>query len=58
MNDRYNKMKNLTFEEMVEFFVKHISCDVCPQNHSVCKSSKEECENHMRFYLYSDGEVL
>lgn len=51
----FEKIKNMSIEEMVKFFDANSSCDMCFNNYAVC-SSRRKCVEGIKKYLESEVE--
>lgn len=54
MTTNYEKIKNMTLEEMAEFFDSHIMCELCP-TYDFCVEEGEECRKIFKHWLQSES---
>ena len=58
MTTNYERIKNMTVEEMAEFFANHILCDDCPIS-TICNKEMitiDECPKVFEEWLKSESE--
>lgn len=59
MTTNYERIKNMTVEEMVEFFVDNIVCENCPA-YDYCDTEDvtyEDCPKFFMKWLQSESEI-
>ena len=54
MTTNYEKIKNMTVEEMAEFFDSHIMCELCP-TYDFCVEEGGECRKIFKHWLQSEN---
>ena len=54
MITNYERIKNMTLEEMAEFFDSHIMCELCP-TYDFCVEEGDECRKIFKHWLQSES---
>lgn len=56
-SSRYDKIKELSVDDMTEFLSFYFGCDRCPAERDGCSDNDACCMDAIRDWLKQDGEL-